>query len=78
MLRSLAHCELYFTFAYLFRRFDVGEDPTKPSYRCLMTDQRDSTLVILACDRPADLTWSEHFLPLFERQHLRAYCDPTV
>jgi hypothetical protein len=27
-------------------------------------------------DRPADLTWSEHFLPHFEGQHLHAYCDP--
>jgi len=26
--------------------------------------------------RPADLKWSEHFLPLFEGQHLHAYCDP--
>ncbi|KAI9508110.1 cytochrome P450 [Russula earlei] len=26
--------------------------------------------------RPADLTWSEHFLPLFEGQHLHAYCKP--
>ncbi|KAF8488488.1 cytochrome P450 [Russula emetica] len=51
---NLAYCELYLTFAYLFRRFDVREDPTKP----------------------ADLTWSEHYLPLFEGQHLLAYCDP--
>jgi hypothetical protein len=27
--RSLAYCELYLTFAYLFRRFDVREDHTK-------------------------------------------------
>ncbi|KAH9960414.1 putative cytochrome P450 [Russula dissimulans] len=27
-------------------------------------------------ERPADLTWSEHYLPLFEGQHLRAYCEP--
>jgi len=27
-------------------------------------------------ERPADLTWSEHFLPLFEGQHLHAYCEP--
>ena len=26
---SLAYCELYLTFAYLFRRFDVREDPAK-------------------------------------------------
>jgi len=26
--------------------------------------------------RPAELTWSEHFLPLFEGQHLHAYCKP--
>jgi len=26
---SLAYCELYLTFAYLFRRFDVREDPNK-------------------------------------------------
>lgn len=26
--------------------------------------------------KPADLVWSEHFLPLFEGQHLHAYCDP--
>ncbi|KAH8982802.1 cytochrome P450 [Lactarius akahatsu] len=26
--------------------------------------------------KPADLKWSEHFLPLFEGQHLHAYCDP--
>jgi len=26
--------------------------------------------------KPADLRWSEHFLPLFEGQHLHAYCDP--
>ncbi|KAI9507510.1 cytochrome P450 [Russula earlei] len=26
--------------------------------------------------KPADLTWSEHFLPLFEGQHLHAYCEP--
>ncbi|KAH9998261.1 cytochrome P450 [Russula vinacea] len=51
---NLAYCELYLTFAYLFRRFDVREDHTKR----------------------ADLTWSEHFLPLFEGQHLHAYCDP--
>jgi cytochrome P450 len=51
---NLAYCELYLTFAYLFRRFDVREDPTKR----------------------ADLTWSEHFLPLFKGQHLHAYCDP--
>jgi len=51
---NLAHCELYLAFAYLFRRFDVREDPTKL----------------------ADLTWSEHYLPLFEGQHLHAYCDP--
>ena len=29
-----------------------------------------------ACDRRADLRWSEHFLPVFEGQHLHAYCDP--
>jgi hypothetical protein len=29
VLRSLAYCELYLAFAYLFRRFDVREDPTK-------------------------------------------------
>ncbi|KAI0277336.1 cytochrome P450 [Russula aff. rugulosa BPL654] len=51
---NLAYCELYHVFAYLFRRFDVREDPSKP----------------------ADLKWSEHFLPLFEGQHLHAYCDP--
>ncbi|KAI0306858.1 putative P450 monooxygenase [Multifurca ochricompacta] len=27
-------------------------------------------------DRLADLKWSEHFLPLFEGQHLHAYCKP--
>jgi hypothetical protein len=27
--RSLAYCELYLTFAYIFRRFDVREDPIK-------------------------------------------------
>jgi hypothetical protein len=27
--RSLAYCELYLAFAYLFRRFDVREDPSK-------------------------------------------------
>ncbi|KAH9062299.1 putative cytochrome P450 [Lactarius vividus] len=27
-------------------------------------------------EKPADLKWSEHFLPLFEGQHLHAYCDP--
>lgn len=26
--------------------------------------------------KPADLIWSEHFLPLFKGQHLHAYCDP--
>ncbi|KAI9434304.1 cytochrome P450 [Lactarius indigo] len=26
---------------------------------------------------PADLKWSEHFLPIFEGQHLHAYCDPV-
>jgi len=26
--------------------------------------------------RPADLTWSEHFLAIFEGQHLHAYCEP--
>ncbi|KAI9467344.1 putative cytochrome P450 [Lactarius psammicola] len=26
--------------------------------------------------KPANLKWSEHFLPLFEGQHLHAYCDP--
>ena len=26
---SLAYCELYLMFAYLFRRFDVREDPNK-------------------------------------------------
>ncbi|KAI0250004.1 putative P450 monooxygenase [Lactifluus subvellereus] len=26
--------------------------------------------------RPADLKWSEHYLPLFEGQHLHAYCHP--
>jgi len=51
---NLAYCELYLAFAYLFRRFDVREDPSKP----------------------ADLKWSEHFLPLFKGQHLHAYCDP--
>ncbi|KAI0277341.1 putative cytochrome P450 [Russula aff. rugulosa BPL654] len=51
---NLAYYELYLTFAYLFRRFDVREDPAKP----------------------ADLSWSEHFLPLFEGQHLHAYCIP--
>ncbi|KAI0298852.1 putative cytochrome P450 [Russula brevipes] len=51
---NLAYCELYLTFAHVFRRFDVREDLT----------------------RPADLTWSEHFLPLFEGQHLHAYCEP--
>jgi len=51
---NLAYCELYLTFAYLFRRFNVREDPSKR----------------------ADLTWSEHFLPVFEGQHLHAYCDP--
>jgi hypothetical protein len=51
---NLAYCELYLTFAYIFRRFDVREDPIKR----------------------ADLTWSEHFLPVFEGQHLHAYCDP--
>lgn len=51
---NLAYCELYLALAYLFRRFDVREDPSKP----------------------ADLKWSEHFLPLFEGQHLHAYCDP--
>ncbi|KAI0277339.1 cytochrome P450 [Russula aff. rugulosa BPL654] len=51
---NLAYCELYLTFAYIFRRFDVREDPAKP----------------------ADLRWSEHFLPVFEGQHLRAYCIP--
>ena len=29
-----------------------------------------------ACDRRAELTWSEHFLPIYEGQHLHAYCDP--
>jgi hypothetical protein len=29
MSRSLAYCELYLAFAYLFRRFDVREDPSK-------------------------------------------------
>ena len=29
-----------------------------------------------ACDRPADMTWSEHFLPVYEGQHLHAYCEP--
>ncbi|KAF8506098.1 cytochrome P450 [Russula emetica] len=51
---NLAYCELYLALAYLFRRFNVREDPSKP----------------------ADLKWSEHFLPLFEGQHLHAYCDP--
>jgi len=51
---NLAYCELYLAFAYLFRRFNVHEDPA----------------------RPADLTWSEHFLPLYEGQHLHAYCQP--
>jgi cytochrome P450 len=51
---NLGYCELYLTLAYLFRRFDVRADRTKP----------------------ADLIWSEHFLPLFEGQHLHAYCDP--
>ena len=27
--RSLAYYELYLAFAYLFRRFDVREDPAK-------------------------------------------------
>ncbi|KAI9434338.1 putative cytochrome P450 [Lactarius indigo] len=27
--------------------------------------------------KPADLKWSEHFLPIFEGQHLHAYCDPV-
>jgi hypothetical protein len=27
--RSLAYCELYLTFAYLFRRFDIRDDPAK-------------------------------------------------
>lgn len=26
--------------------------------------------------KPADLIWSEHFLPLFKGQHLHAYCEP--
>ncbi|KAF8270910.1 cytochrome P450 [Lactarius quietus] len=26
--------------------------------------------------KPADLIWSEHFLPVFKGQHLHAYCDP--
>ncbi|KAH9979104.1 cytochrome P450 [Lactifluus volemus] len=26
--------------------------------------------------RPADLIWSEHFLPVFEGEHLHAYCYP--
>jgi len=52
---NLAYCELYLTFAYLFRRFDVREDPNKL----------------------ADLKWSEHFAPVFEGQHLRAYCVPS-
>jgi len=51
---NLAYCELYLAFAYLFRRFDVHEDLT----------------------RPADLTWSEHFLAVYEGQHLHAYCKP--
>jgi len=51
---NLAYCELYLAFAYLFRRFDVREDPNKL----------------------ADLRWSEHFAPVFEGQHLRAYCVP--
>jgi hypothetical protein len=51
---NLAYCELYLTFAYLFRRFDIRDDPAKP----------------------ADLRWSEHFLPVFEGQHLHAYCIP--
>lgn len=51
---NLAYCELYLTFAYLFRRFDVREDSNKL----------------------ADLTWSEYFAPVFEGQHLRAYCVP--
>ncbi|KAI0277342.1 cytochrome P450 [Russula aff. rugulosa BPL654] len=51
---NLAYYELYLTFAYLFRRFDVREDPAKP----------------------ADLSWSEHFLPFFKGQHLHAYCIP--
>ena len=29
MLCSLAYYELYLTFAYLFRRFDIRDDPTK-------------------------------------------------
>ncbi|KAF8488483.1 putative P450 monooxygenase [Russula emetica] len=51
---NLAYCELYLTFAYLFRRFDIRDDAAKP----------------------ADLKWSEHCLPLFEGQHLHAYCIP--
>jgi len=51
---SLAYCEIYLTFAYLFRRFDVREDSSKP----------------------ADLTYTEHFLPYYEGQHLHAYCVP--
>jgi len=26
---SMAYCELYLAFAYLFRRFDIREDTTK-------------------------------------------------
>lgn len=51
---NLAYCQLYLMMAYLFRRFDVREDP----------------------NRPADLRWSEHFVPLFERQYLHAFCVP--
>ncbi|KAF8488493.1 putative cytochrome P450 [Russula emetica] len=51
---NLAYCQLYLMMAYLFRRFDVREDPNKP----------------------ADLRWSEHFVPLFKGQHLYAYCVP--
>jgi len=53
---NLAYCELYLTLAYMFRRFDVRLDPTKPG----------------------DLRYSEHFLPLFEGQHLHAYCKPRT
>jgi hypothetical protein len=38
-----------------------------------MTDRR---MRLDGCDRPADLSWSEHFLAVYEGHHLHAYCIP--
>ena len=72
---NLAYCELYLVIAGVFRRFDVGLDAKR---FVLHFRHRHVTLSLKVSCRSGDLSYVEHFVPVFKGPHLRGYCKPVL